>query len=146
MWKWKVFDPKSWAALLSSLARLKGMADENTSAISGLGEDFARLSELTAKDVAGKQDKPKGTSCTIPATGWEKDETETYPNYYDMPMIGVTAKDRVEITLAPAGFDAAAECGLCPTCESLAGKVRLRAASVPSAAIAAEYWIEQGKE
>jgi len=109
MWKWKAFDPQSWAALLSSLARLKGAADENKSAVSGLGEDFARLSELTAKDIAGKQDKPKGTSCTIPATGWEKDETENYTNYYDMP-------------------------------------VTLRAASVPSAAIAAEYWIEQGKE
>lgn len=145
MWKWKVFGPQSWAALLSSLARLKEAADENSSTISGLGEDFARFSELTAKDVAGKQDKPKGISCTIPATGWEKDETENYPNYYDMQVIGVTAKDRVEITLAPAGFDAAAECGLCPTCESLADKVRLRAASVPSADIAAEYWIEQGK-
>ena len=54
MWKWKAFDPQSWAALLSSLARLKGAADENKSAVSGLGEDFARLSELTAKDIAGK--------------------------------------------------------------------------------------------
>jgi len=93
-----------------------------------------------------KADKPTAVSCTIPTAGWEKDETEGYPQYYDLPVPGVTARDRAEVTLAPSGLDTAAKCGMCQTCETLAGKIRLRAASVPAADIAAEYWIEQGKE
>lgn len=144
--KWKAFNKGSLDYLLSRIKEIKGTADGLSSAVSELGEDLAAFSGEAAQSVAKKQDKPKATACTIPATGWASDETSGYPKYYDMPATGVTAKDRVEITLAPAGLSMAVECGLCPTCESLAGKVRLRAASVPSAAIAAEYWIEQGKE
>ena len=146
MKKWKAFDGPSFAALLSSLARIKGTADANASAVSGLGEDFAELSELTAKDVAKKQDKPAAVSCSIQTTGWAKDEMAGYPNYYDLPVEGLTAKDKAEINLAPSSMSAAVECGLCQTCETLAGKLRLRSVSVPTKAIAAEYWIEQGKE
>jgi len=144
--KWKAFDGKSWTALLSSLARIIGMADANASAISGFGEDFAELSKLTAKDVAKKQDKPAAVSCSIPTTGWAKDETAGYPNYYDLPVTGLTAKDRAEITLAPSSIAAAVKCGLCQTCETLTGKIRLRSVSVPTKELTAEYWIEQGKE
>lgn len=144
--KWKAFTKGSLDLLFQKIVQIKQTADESSSAVSGLGEDFAEFSEVAAQDAARKQDKPKATACSIPAAGWESDKTSGYPKYYDMPVAGVTEKDRVDITLAPAGLSAAVKCGLCPTCESLAGKVRLRAASVPDAAIAAEYWIEQGKE
>lgn len=146
MKRWSMFEKGGLDLLLSKIAQIKQTADGLSSAVSGLGEDLANFSQATAQSVAKKQDKPQATSCTIPTTGWASDETAGYPNYYDLPVTGVTATDRVEITLAPAGINTAVQCGLCPTCESLAGKIRLRAASVPSAAIAAEYWIEQGKE
>lgn len=146
MWKWKAFDQPSWNALLSSLARLKGAADGNASAVSDLGKDLATLAELTAGDLSKKQDKQTSTSCSIPTTGWAKDATADYPHYYDLLVSGLTAKDRAEVTLAPASLKTAVKCGLCQTCETLAGKIRLRAASVPSAALTVEYWIEQGKE
>ena len=47
MKKWKAFDAASLSALLSSLARIKRTADENSSAVSGLGEDLAKLSQNT---------------------------------------------------------------------------------------------------
>lgn len=146
MKKWKVFDAPSWSALLSSLARIKETADASSSAVSGLGEDIAELSNLMATGLTGKQDRAKAVYCSIPANGWGKDGTAAYPNYYDLPAVGVTARDRVEIILSPSSLRTAAACGLCQTCESLAGKVRLRSVSVPTAAIVAEYWIEQGKE
>jgi len=59
---------------------------------------------------------------------------------------GVTAHDRATITIAPASIGTAASCKLCPTNETLAGKIRVRSVSVPAKSIAAEYWIEQGKE
>lgn len=42
--KLKVFDGISWAALLSSLARIKGTADANASAVSELRKDFTEMS------------------------------------------------------------------------------------------------------
>lgn len=114
--------------------------------VSDLGEDLAQFSEVTADSVAAKQDKPTAVSCTIPTTGWGKDSTAGYPNYYDIAASGVMDKDRAEISLNSAGVAAAVNCGLCPTCETLANKIRVRSMTIPSAAIAAEYWIEQGKE
>ena len=59
---------------------------------------------------------------------------------------GVTARDRAAVAIAPAGIDVAVACGLCPTNETMAGKIRVRAKSVPAAEIAAEFWLMQGKE
>lgn len=145
MWKWKAFDRPSWNALLSALARIKGAADASASTASEVGENLATLAELTEGSLAGKQDKQSAVSCTIPAAGWAEDTTSGYPYYCDLPVPGVTARDRAELTLAASSLSAAVECGLCQTCETLEGKIRLRAAAAPAADLAAEYWIEQGK-
>lgn len=50
---WKVFDAQSWSALLSSLRQMKRAADANASAVSGLGEDVAELSQATAQALQG---------------------------------------------------------------------------------------------
>lgn len=93
-----------------------------------------------------KADKPSVVSFTIPTNGWSSDSNASYPKYYDIAVTGVTAKDRAEITIAPGSLDTAKACGLCPTNETLTNKIRVRSASVPTATIAAEYWIENGKE
>ena len=109
---------------------------------------MAQVTRAAVQDIAAldgrKQDKATAGSVTIPATGWGSDSTAGYPKYYDLAVSGVTASDRAELTLAPAALSTATACGLCPTCETLAGKVRLRAASVPAVAMAANYWIEKG--
>ena len=141
---WKVFDAKSWSALLSSLAQIKGTADASASAVSGVGEDLAKLSQITTQELARKQDKAASVAVTIPTSGWGADSTAKYPNYYDIAASGVTAKDRVSVDLSAAAQGTAVVCGLCPVCETLDGKIRLRAASVPTVAMAANYWIEKG--
>lgn len=94
-----------------------------------------------------KADKAEATAIAIPTTGWsEEADSESYPYYYDIVVAGITANDRAEITIAPGSLDTAKACGLCPTNETLAGKIRVRATSVPEAEIAAEYWIDDGKE
>ena len=95
---------------------------------------------------SSKADKPAAVSFTIPKSGWASDSTADYPQYYDIAVSGVTAKDRADITVAPAGLKTAADCGLCPSSETLAGKIRLRAVSVPAKTISAVYWLEKGKE
>lgn len=93
-----------------------------------------------------KSDKTNAVSFTLPTSGWGSDTSvSAYPKYYDVAVTGLTANDTASVTLAPNSIQAAVSCGICPTCETLAGKIRIRAASVPTAAITAQYWIEKGK-
>lgn len=111
-----------------------------------LGDIIPSVAECIAEIDDAKLDKPVPTPCTIPTTGWQSDSTAGYPKYYDISVTGITAKDRAEITISHSSLDTAKTCGLCPTNETLAGKIRVRAVSVPTKAISAEYWIMDGKE
>ena len=111
---------------------------------------MAQVAQAAAQDLAAlkesKADKLTGVSIVIPAEGWEQDNTAGDPRYCDIAVTGVTARDRVCMNLAPSALTIAAACGLCPVCETLNGKIRLRAVSIPTAAMTANYWIEAGKE
>lgn len=116
---------------------------------------FAKMAQAWAKDLAALTAEDVGaaekshthisaTSVTIPTTDWASDSTATYPKYYDIAVTDVTASDRATVVIAPASMSTAVACGLCPVCETLAGKIRLRAVRVPTASMAATYWIEKG--
>lgn len=122
------------AAALRAKRFADGLVGELAQAVSGA---VSELDEV-------KADKPEAVSVTIPATGWGSDSTAVYPKYYDIAVSGVTAKDRASVAIALAAQSTAAACGLCPVCETMAGKIRLRSASVPAAGMAANYWIEKG--
>ena len=97
-------------------------------------------------DYGGKQDKSAAVEAVLSADGWQCDEAGEYPYYCNIPAPGITAADRAEITLAPESLLTSVECGLCPTCETLAGAIRLRAALAPERELKVEYWMTQGKE
>lgn len=92
-----------------------------------------------------KANKPLAVSVTIPTTGWQTDSTEgaVYPQYYDIPVEGVTSKDIPQVCIARASEAAANACGMSRTCETVTGAIRLWAGSVPTTAILAEYVIEE---
>jgi|GEM_PF-3800298 len=92
------------------------------------------------------QPAPLRGAVTIPVSEWNSDAAATYPYYYDIAILGVTALDYAAVTIAPDGLETAKTCGLCSSCESMAGKIRLRTTIIPTAAIRAEYWIKKGKE
>ncbi len=104
------------------------------------------MAELTAASLSGKQDKSAAVQVTISPDEWTQEETGPYPCTCDLPAPGVTAADRAEVTLAPESLLTSVECGLCPTCETLAGAIRLRAALAPERELKVEYWMTQGKE
>lgn len=112
-------------------------------------EKVLEVIESTGADLealdSGKADKPTAVSCTIQTTGWKSDSTKDYPQFYDIAVNGLTSQDRAEVTLTLSSLEIAANCGMCRNCETMAGKIRLRAVSVPASDITAEYWIEQGK-
>lgn len=77
----------------------------------------------------------------IPATGWKTDSSVPgYTNYIDIAISGLTAADYVAVDVAPASSAVARAANFVAT-ESRAGILRLRAASVPTATISAQYHI-----
>ena len=110
-----------------------------TTAINGVRD------ELNGK-IAVKADKRNAVTVTILTNGWINDTSvAAYPYKYEISVPSITAQDFVTINIAPGSQKTAAACGLCPTNETVAGKIRIRAAKIPAASISAEYWIEKGK-
>ena len=88
-----------------------------------------------------KADKTEFVSFSIPATGWKTDSSVPgYTNYIDIAISGLTAADYVAVDVAPASSVVARAANFVAT-ESRAGILRLRAASVPTASISAQYHI-----
>lgn len=132
---------------LTTLDQLKRTAQE--------AQGFA--SEVAAQAAAAIEEQlGTAVAVTLAASGWTlldeglDDETEDvgagYPYAYDIPVAGLTVKDRADVTFLPASTELAAEYGVCPATESLAGKIRLRALKQPEVDLLAEYWINIGKE
>lgn len=132
----------------------------------GLFSTFAQTTVNALKEMdAAKADKVNPVPFTIPTTGWEKDEdaaepevpeepdiepgedvdrgANTYPYYYDLAVEGVTAKDVAAIDFTPESGIIARDCGMCCECETIAGKIRIRSATIPEKGIAAEYRINK---
>lgn len=160
--KWNIPDQPGFSALIESIKNAKRTSDAAASDVSGLQSDIQGLASQTTSTFGQvntalntmdgkKQDKTKAVPFTIPTQGWqtandELEEFSGFPIYYDLPVAGVTAKDRATISLAPSAGEAARACGICTTSETLAGKIRIRAATLPTQSMAAEYWIHTGKE
>ena len=133
---------------MTRIEHLKACAEAAKRFTNGLVSELAQTVTDAMQEMDNvKADKQAAVPITIPTTGWGIDEaSDSYPNYCDIPVAGVTAKDRVDIAIAPGSMDTAIDCGLCPTNETQAGKIRVWARTVPAGAISAEYRLSQGKE
>lgn len=122
--------------LQAAAGRAMGFASEVAAAAAAAIQDVHKL----------KADKPLGVEFILPVSGWEEDTTaEAYPMYYDLAVADVTAKDRATVVIAPASQATAIACGLCPTNETIAGKIRFRADMPPAKDISAVYYLDEGR-
>ncbi len=132
---------------ITALEQLRACAVASKNFVRGLiGEVAGTVADALEELDGAKMDKTAAVPVTIPTTGWGSDSTTGYPKYFDIAVNGLTANDRAEVTLAYESLAAAKACAMCPTNETMAGKIRIRAAAVPETAIVAEYWITNGKE
>ncbi len=131
------------------------MADEKNVTLAQLKEQVRKVDERMDALEVGKENKVSPVSITIPTEGWTSEEIDetgeeetgvSYPFYYDITVTGVTALHYAEVTVMRESMDAATSCGLCPTCETAAGKIRLWAVKTPTEAIRAVYRLYSGKE
>ena len=125
---------------------LKSCAQAAKTFAGGLVAELAQTVTEAIEEMDGaKADKGSAVSVSISTAGWTSDTSvAAYPYRYDITASGVTAADRAEVTVAPSGLASASACGLCPTCETVAGAIRIRAKATPASAIAAQYWVEKG--
>lgn len=91
---------------------------------------------------------PSAASITILPTDWTQDTTieSEYQYYYDVINAEVKATDLPIVSVAPRSLDVTADCELCPTCESLTGKIRIYSKSLPSDNIVINCWVIEGME
>ena len=130
---------------VTAASQLRACGEAAKGFVNGLvGELAAAVTDAIAELESAKADKPQAVPVSIPATGWGSDSGD-YPKYYDIAAPGVTDRDRAEVVIAPDSLETSRACGMCGVCETRAGKIRLRALGVPTAAIAAEYWVQEGK-
>jgi hypothetical protein len=131
-------------ALCAFIAAIKQTADAAGSGVLQLSQG---MQESLAEIEAALNDLPSAASITISTSGWVEDNeaTHSYKYYYDITSEGTTADDVPILGISPSSMSIAATCGLCSTCESMAGKVRIYAISVPSTSMVATLMVLPGK-
>ena len=118
---------------LTTLSQLRAVSQKSKDRAAQVAD--AAAAALDEMDGV-KADKTEFVSFSIPATGWKTDSSVPgYTNYIDIAISGLTAVDA-----APASSAVARAANFVAT-ESRAGILRLRAASVPTATISAQYHI-----
>lgn len=123
---------------LTTLSQLRAVSQKSKDRAAQVADTAAAA--LDEMDEV-KADKTEFVSFSIPATGWKTDSSVPgYTNYIDIAISGLTAADYVAVDVVPAS-SAVARAGNFVATESRAGILRLRAASVPTAAISAQYHI-----
>lgn len=123
---------------LTTLSQLRAVSQKSKDRAAQVAD--AAAAALDEMDGV-KADKTEFVSFSIPATGWKTDSSVPgYTNYIDIAISGLTAADYVAVDVAPSSSAVARAADFTST-ESMAGVLRLRAASVPSAAISAQYHI-----
>ena len=123
---------------LTTLSQLRAVSQKSKDRAAQVAD--AAAAALDEMDGV-KADKTEFVSFSIPATGWKTDSSVPgYTNYIDIAISGLTAADYVAVDVVPASSAVARAANIVAT-ESRAGILRLRAASVPTAAISAQYHI-----
>lgn len=122
---------------LTTLDQLRSAASQSSNATAKVASTAAALEEMHGL----KADRATFVSFSIPVTGWKSDSSVPgYTKYIDIKVDGLTAADSVGVDVDPSSSAVARAADFTST-ESMAGVLRLRAASVPSAAISAQYHI-----
>ena len=124
----------------TGLAALCSHIKQCNTAIGDLAEATAQGFTEADDILHEKQDITAAVSFTIPANGWGEDDSSPGYFYCDISIEGLLDTDIVDVTVLPEFYDVAGAAGFIAT-ESLPGKLRLRAASVPEAEISAQYHI-----
>lgn len=105
-------------------------------------------SSLTAQITTTCTPKPKAVALDISRGSWflDSEETSDYKYYSDILVDGLKSKDLAVVSFSRESYSVVLEAGVCPSAETLDGKIRLWAAEIPTAEIQAEYAVFEGAD
>lgn len=107
---------------------------------------FLRIKKFVLSEVKTRMSKPKSVSFAISVGSWISNGNNSAYNYRcDILVDGLKSTDIATVSVSPGSQSVAANCGLCPTNETLNGKIRLFAKNIPSDSISGEYYILEGR-
>ena len=108
------------------------------------------LNQAVTEIEAALNDFPVAASISVYSTGWEENTSETAVTqtayYYDIENVDIDQYDLPIVTIDPSSLEVAAANGLCSTCESFNGYVRLYAKNAPDVDITVSLFIIKGKQ
>lgn len=108
------------------------------------------LNQAVTEIEAALNDFPVAALISISSAGWEENTSETAITqtayFYDIEDLEIDQYDLPVITVSPASMEVAAANGLCSTCESFDGYVRLYAKNSPDVDITVSLFIIKGKQ
>lgn len=86
------------------------------------------------------------TPFTIAKSAWTKSNSETseFVYYADIAVSGLTVYDYAEVNFTRASQSVISEANICPSGDTMAGKIRLFAEEIPTEAISGEYLVTKG--
>lgn len=137
----KVLSSEGVPALCAEIGRVKQSANLLSDA----------LNQAVQEIEVALNDFPVSTSISISTSDWHENlDTSTsviHTTYYaDVSNLEIDQYDVPIITIAPVSLDTAMRAGLCPTCESFNGYIRLYAKQVPDSPITLSYFVIKGKQ
>lgn len=151
-------------ALCNHISSIKRTAEQSGSAVSALAQATAESMEEIEGILSEKQDVVEPITVTIPTVGWSRDEQQEttpdiedgveavgqpetdYPYWYDIPVEGITDKDRADVIFGYRHIKEASSYGICPVSESGEGFVRIRSVVIPQNDLPAIISVKKGRD
>ena len=109
-------------------------------------EQTARIAVLSAlEEKIGDSAQVQLNTFTLAVNAWQSDQSEgsVYIYYADISA-DITADDYAEINFTRGCLSVVADANICPSGETLAGKIRIFAEKVPTADISGQFLIMKG--
>ena len=109
-------------------------------------EQTARIAGLSAlEEKIGDSAQVQLNTFTLAVNAWQSDQSEgsVYIYYADISA-DITADDYAEINFTRGCLSVVADANICPSGETLAGKIRIFAEKVPTADISGQFLIMKG--
>ena len=92
-------------------------------------------------------DFPIASPISISTNGWQtiSPAMGEYSYYYDIIQSDIDSSDLPVVTVSPSSITTAVTCGLCPSCESFNGYIRIYSKMVPADVITIQCWVLKGR-
>lgn len=91
---------------------------------------------------------PTPTAFTLATSAWVKNSSETseFIYYADITVSGLTANDYAEVNFTRTSQSVIANADLCPSGDTMSGRIRIYAKNVPATSVSGEYVVTKGAD